>query len=493
MHINIARHVSVKIKYVYCSPSGALYWQRRPPVDLVHRYVGQGTLKERIGREGDDPRVIAEKVARMNGKYEAIWEAMRKDERLSPMQLKSAAERLLREHGISPADPLGCPGALAQWSGKLDSKRETYAASQHVPEAAYRSAFLSDFLSPVEAAAVALVKGEGIRAADGSRLFLLSDALVVYLAEHPRGNDPKWVAKLREKWALFIKFAGDRVFAEFTRDDAKAYRDHMLTVGNKGRPNKTDTVRRRINDLRAIFAKAIVEAFPRHGQRDNVWEKMTIQGLGQDAKRRSSLGADATARLRERCRALDDPLRWMIALQLDLGTRIAEPAGLLLSDLQLDHTTPHIVLQRHPWRSLKTGTSDRKVPLVGDALWAARQVIARAEPGQVFAFPRYCSAEGVKNSTASAAANKWMRENGIDHTTHELRHSLRTRMDNASVPDNVQKAIGGWAGGGMFAGYGEGHGLRVMAWWLRRTLPGAVDEAPPVLPVVPLSELAEGS
>jgi hypothetical protein len=51
MHINIARHVSVKIKYVYRSPSGALYWQRRPPVDLVHRYAGKGPLKERIGSD----------------------------------------------------------------------------------------------------------------------------------------------------------------------------------------------------------------------------------------------------------------------------------------------------------------------------------------------------------------------------------------------------------------------------------------------------------
>jgi integrase len=489
MHINIARHVSVKIKYVYCSPSGALYWQRRPPVDLVHRYDGQGTLKERIGRDGDDPRVIAEKVARMNGKYEAIWEAMRKDETLSPMQLKSAAERLLREHGIYPADPLGCPGALAQWSGKLDSKREAYAASQHAPEEAYRNTFLSDFLSPVEAAAVALVKGERFRVADGSRLFLLSDALAVYLGEHPRGNDPKWVAKLREKWALFIKFAGDRVFAEFTRDDAKAYRDHMLTVGNKGKPNKTDTVRRRINDLQAIFAKAIAEALPRHDQRDNVWEKLTIRGLRKDASKRESLAGDAQALLRAKCRAVDDPLRWMLALQLDLGTRIAEPAGFLLSDFVLSSPTPHVIIQAHPWRSLKTGDSNRKVPLVGDALWAAQRVCATAVPGQAHAFPRYCTTEGVRADSAGAAANKWMKENGIPHTTHELRHTLRTRMDRASAPAAIQAAIGGWSGGrAIMEEYGEGQGLKVLAWWLRRTLPGAVDEAPIAPLVVPLSE-----
>jgi integrase len=488
MQISLARHLQVNIKYVYRAPSGALYWQRRPPSDLVHRYVGTGTLKERIGRDTDDPRTVAEKVARMNGKYEAIWEAMRRDPAASPQHLKSAAEKLLRSHGIPPATPAEAGDAVAAFTSKLDAQREAYAEAQHAPEEAYRDADIDDFLSPVEVAAVALLKGEPVKVADGSRLFLLSDALAVYLAEHERGGDAKWVAKLRERWGLFIAFAGDRVFEEYTRDDAKAYRDHMLAVGNNGRANATTTVKRRINDLRAIFGKAIVEAANRHNQRDNVWEKMTIRGLGKDAKKRASLTPEMEARLREKCRAMDDPLRWMLALQLDLGTRIAEPAGLLLSDLQMEHETPHVVLQPHPWRSLKTGESARKVPLVGDALWAARRLLETAEPGQVFAFPRYCSSEGVRANAAGAAANKWMKENGVERTTHELRHSLRTRMDNASVPANVQQSIGGWAGGGQFAGYGEGHGLKLLAWWLRRTIPGAVDEAPLAPLVVPLSE-----
>lgn len=469
MKLALAPHLMLDIKHTLVTKSGAVYWQHRIPTDLTARYGRSGNLKKRIGGKGTDPRVIAEKVARLDREHDSLWDRMRADPSLSPEPVREAAAKLLVAHGFTTEGKPTHPEVVSLALDKLDSLRQTYAERQEDPENAYYGAELSDFLPPAVVAAVKI--------AAGADMFLLSDALDVYLAEHPKGNDAAWAAKLRMKWDLFIKFSGDRVFAEFTRDDAKTYRDHMLAKGNK-----TGTVRRRINDLCAVFARAIKE---RSLTVPNVWEGVVIQGLGKDAKKRQSLVADEDKKLRESCRAADDPLRWMLALQLDLGPRIGEPAGLLLSDIQLDHETPHVVLQPHPWRSLKTKGSARKVPLVGDALWAAQRVIASAVKGQRLAFPRYCEETGVKGNTASAAANKWMRAQGIPRTSHELRHSLRSRMLAASVPQEVQQAIGGWTGKGEMSGYG-GHALRTMAYWLRRTLPGAIEETPPALPVVPL-------
>ena len=57
----------------------------------------------------------------------------------------------------------------------------------------------------------------------------------------------------------------------------------------------------------------------------------------------------------------------------DTGMRLAEAVGFLSDDINLDDCNPHIKLQEHPWRSLKTISSIREVPLVGASLWAAER------------------------------------------------------------------------------------------------------------------------
>ena len=90
--------------------------------------------------------------------------------------------------------------------------------------------------------------------------------------------------------------------------------------------------------------------------------------------------------IQKECVELDDDVRWLVALISDTGMRLAEAAGLLVSDIKFDADVPHIALRRHPWRSLKTKGSERDIPLVGMSLWAARRIV---ESQQDFAFPRY--------------------------------------------------------------------------------------------------------
>ena len=71
---------------------------------------------------------------------------------------------------------------------------------------------------------------------------------------------------------------------------------------------------------------------------------------------------------------MDDEPRWLIALLSDTGMRLAEAVGLLSDDINLDGCNPHIKLKEHPWRSLKTRSSIREVPLVGASLWAAERI-----------------------------------------------------------------------------------------------------------------------
>ena len=74
------------------------------------------------------------------------------------------------------------------------------------------------------------------------------------------------------------------------------------------------------------------------------------------------------------CIEKDDDLRWLIALLSDTGMRLGEGVGLLKSDINLNSKMPHINLVPHPWRRLKTRSSERCIPLVGASLWASRKI-----------------------------------------------------------------------------------------------------------------------
>ena len=64
-------------------------------------------------------------------------------------------------------------------------------------------------------------------------------------------------------------------------------------------------------------------------------------------------------------------------------------------------------MQSHPWRSLKTNSSHRKVPLLGTSLWATKRVVHNSNTP--FAFHRYNDGELANGKSASAALNKWLK------------------------------------------------------------------------------------
>ena len=162
----------------------------------------------------------------------------------------------------------------------------------------------------------------------------------------------------------------------------------------------------------------------------------------------------------------DDEPRWLIALISDTGMRLAEAAGVLSEDLRLDTETPHINLCEHAWRTLKTSSSQRKIPLVGMSLWAAKRI---KEQNTDFAFPKYCRQAKCNSNSASAALNKWLKPRvPIGCVIHSFRHSLRDGLRAVECPADIIDAIGGWTTEGVGHQYGKGHSIEVMHNWLKR-------------------------
>ena len=175
-----------------------------------------------------------------------------------------------------------------------------------------------------------------------------------------------------------------------------------------------------------------------------------------NTKKRHAITAFNMAKINKECIALDDDIRWLVAIIFDTGMRLSEAAGLMLSDLHLDAEIPHIHLIPHPHRRLKTASSERKIPLVGLSLWAAKRL--KQHPTGLYCFPRYTNSERCNSNSASAAINKWIKTvAGPNDVVHGLRHSFRDRLRAVEAPTDMIDQLGGWALKSVGQGYGDGY------------------------------------
>ena len=154
-------------------------------------------------------------------------------------------------------------------------------------------------------------------------------------------------------------------------------------------------------------------------------------------------------------------------IQSDTGMRLGEAVGLLKSDINLNSDIPYVNIRPHQWRSLKTIGSERKIPLVGASLWASKRIVD-ANDSQ-FGFPRYTNHSFSNANHASAALNKWIKEQLTDpYVIHGFRHSMRDRLRAVECPSDIVDRIGGWLTAGVGQTYGKGYPLGVLKKWMSK-------------------------
>lgn len=329
------------IKNAYRRGATTIY-QRSVPVDLMGRYPGKNI---KVDLKTSDPVKVARMVERLNAKVEAEWAGLRASPDSSPTSLKAHAREYLGRWGLEPGATGEAAGvAIDLLHDHWDDKRAAHAAGD---EEKHREATPEDYLSPVELAAW--------KALHVPPKPTVGDLRDLYLSTHKKRDDPKFRKLTDIAFDGLIAVAGDRDLSSFTREDARLYIAAQLDKGNK-----TGTVRRRLNTFVAAWA-----AYSREAATDlrNPFERLAIAGEGDDRAERKPFSADDLAALAQACRAADDDPRWLFALMIDTGARIGEIAGLALDDLRLSGAVPYVVIQAHPWRSLKTTNSAREVPL----------------------------------------------------------------------------------------------------------------------------------
>jgi integrase len=170
------------------------------------------------------------------------------------------------------------------------------------------------------------------------------------------------------------------------REHASTVRDHLLDRGNK-----PPTVRRRMNTIVSVF-NTVLNEFDLSNQR-NPFAKLKIRGDTTEVIRRPPFTIKELKRIAEDCRERDDELKHIAAMQMDTGARLEEIVGLRLDDVVLDEKFPHIRIRENIklGRTLKNPQSSRDVPLVGEALWGAREAMQARRNGEGgWLFPRLC-------------------------------------------------------------------------------------------------------
>ena len=260
-------------------------------------------------------------------------------------------------------------------------------------------------------------------------------------------------------WLVLMGITGDAIIGDIRREQANTYVEKL-----RNRGITADTISKYVYQIKPVFDTAIREfelGIP------SPFESLTIAGKGS-AKPHGRLPYSLTElyAIWQRCREMDDERRWAIAMLSDTGARQAEVVGLRKDEVILTGDVPHILIRPNGNRGLKNAQSERKVPLVGEALWAAQRAMTTA--GE-YLFPVFQprKAEATFNSNSALAAfNKWLRENGLAKASqglHSFRHTLVDRLRDAGVPKDVREQIGGWKSQEVSEGYGQGASLLTAA------------------------------
>ena len=267
----------------------------------------------------------------------------------------------------------------------------------------------------------------------------LSEARKTYCEMKGRADDRRFVRYTSRVVSEIVQLAGDKVINGYTRNDALLFRDSLLK-----REVSYNTVKRNFECIRAIWNFAARE----NGISDpNPFANMNY-GNGAAAIKRMPIPIDDLRKVQQLCYQKDDDIRWLIALLSDTGMRLAEAAGLAREDVFLDTEIPHIRLCERSWRPLKTRSSERDVPLVGAALWAAKRAYDSSR--NEYLFPRYCSDDGCKADYASNSLNKWLRKHVPSGcVVHSFRHSMRDRLRAVECPAEIIDQLGGWTTAGV--------------------------------------------
>jgi integrase len=244
-----------------------------------------------------------------------------------------------------------------------------------------------------------------------------------------------------------------RPLDKLKRDDARKVRDHMLQLPKKdGGTRSPATVKRELKDLAAVINFGLKEFDIANAT--NPFDGLPVDGANKggetDAEKRDPLPTSVITEVRA---LLKDDLLLIWRLLVGTGCRLSEVRGLRVEDVVTSGAIPFIRVTWHEGRRLKTKASVRVVPLIGDALDAAKSALKVAE-GEVYLFPRFIKRRGTDNCSTQLMTRVRKVTTNRKHVVHSLRHNMKDALRLAGVSKTDQDLILGHASPSIGETYG---------------------------------------
>lgn len=430
--------LTVKTKYYFLN-NGQHYYQRAIPLPLRRYFEGKHNIQIKL--RGDQTSMVVE-IGRLAKEHDDLFAALRGGSQVRT-QAQSEALALLAHMGLRPGD------------GNKPAR---------VPDGMYAFPHLDlieEYLRDKDAAGTLTAVDQIAKKLLTEPLpIYLSDAPDIYFENHEKGQNLKYRKDVLKRWKnIYLVSNGDIPLSNLTREMARRY------VAERSRHVKTTSIEREINVFRAILNVVIRE---RNLGIPNQFESIKIPNKGRDSKPRPIFTQSEYQKLIKACVAGVGEVQTLLLIMCLTGTGPSEVAGLRREDIFLDDEYPHFNLVEYGERTLKTKNRTRKVPLLPLAATAVRTLLATHSEASLA--PRYCSEGVIKADNLSAAAKSFIRSLGINKTSYSARHTVRTMLDRADIPEYLIDSIGGWGRPSIGRGYGEGHSLEQKFQALTRSL-----------------------
>lgn len=270
----------------------------------------------------------------------------------------------------------------------------------------------------------------------------VSDAHAIYKEKHLRGREDRASETAVKQ---FIAFAGDIPIEQVKRRTAVEWLDHLMDeLGQSG-----STIRRRLGAMKAIVN------FVRKREMfvgDNPFAECEVpKGAAkpEDVLPLHTVHLDAIDAYLKASKVRPET-RHLFALLKFTGCRPSEIGGLRGEDIVLDAPIPYVFIREHEGRRLKNDESERKLPLIGGALEAAKALTAKRKTGWLFPSLAPETADANDNPNMSARSNKVIRAAGVPRSrklvAYSFRHTLTSALDlTAEVPWALRERILGHA------------------------------------------------
>lgn len=436
------------LKNVIRTSAGTFHYRRRIPKDVQDR-IGKGEFKRLLG---ESEREALRNFPKVNAEFEKLVADARKPERLvinsgasqTPLDIHREARRRATELA-SEQVAVGGRTLSGDDPEASDLMRDLYLES--LP-------YDRDTGEPIGGSEVE-GKAYGILAS-GGRLPrpapTLADAKRLYVEERIKGdrNERQKLNQLElvMRHVEAAELPLSRPLNKLTREDGRNVRDYLLLdLGISA-----SSAARYINVIRAVVSLGLTEFEVADGK--NPFVSLSLRVERSALEERSPMPDKLLPAIRFRIENHGRADLWKIWRIVEgTGCRLGEVAGLMVEDVNLDHRTPYINLVPHAHRGLKNVGSQRRVPLIGDALEAAREAVRSAEGSPVL-FSRYGRLRG--SDSCSQILMRHIRKVTSDPkiTVHSLRHRMEDKMMSANISEFDRNLVLGHSTGSMGERYG---------------------------------------